>query len=183
MVVKLVVTTQLVFLLSSSGSSAAAIWFRGLAVHRWACSAMVPRPSEPRPVPTVDDHARRRAARSLRKSSQSLTSSIESELLRAVPLQLVIGACGRLWFNEKVDDYHLSQCVTEIDSFLSHDWGTKPWLKVITLLVYFNSVPAAVASALMCVLVCVLIIFKCVDGWLTCTLAVHGTYWFVFVFW
>eukprot|EP00438_Fugacium_kawagutii_P007127 Skav214877 [mRNA] locus=scaffold1430:131859:133148:- [translate_table: standard] len=53
----------------------------------------------------------------------------------------------------------------------------------MTLLVYFNSMPAAVASALICVLGCLLIIFKCVDGWLTCTLAVHGTYWFVFVFW
>eukprot|EP00438_Fugacium_kawagutii_P008704 Skav236564 [mRNA] locus=scaffold1066:460086:461324:- [translate_table: standard] len=51
------------------------------------------------------------------------------------------------------------------------------------MLVYFNSMPAAVASGLATVVVGLLIVFKCVDGWLTCTLAVHGTYWFVFVLW
>ena len=87
------------------------------------------------------------------------------------------------WQNTDRDDYSLSQPVQEIDAFLSHDWGTRRWLKTMTLLVHFNSVPAAVSSILMCILVCVLQIFRILDGWLPAALAIHGTYWFVFMFW
>ena len=113
----------------------------------------------------------------------SLASSIDSELLRAVPMELVLRGCGRQWENRGVDEYHLSRCVSMIDVFLSYDWGTRRWLKTATLLVHFNSVPAAVASLLTCMLVCLLVCLRLLDGWLPGTLAVHGTYWLVFVFW
>eukprot|EP00439_Symbiodinium_sp_Y106_P033777 s1203_g4.t1 len=82
-----------------------------------------------------------------------------------------------------VDEYHLRRKVDKIDAFLSHDWGTRHWLKTATLLVYFNSVPAAIASLLTFMLACLLIIFRISDGWLSGTLAIHGSYWFVLLFW
>eukprot|EP00439_Symbiodinium_sp_Y106_P082521 s31_g21.t4 len=144
---------------------------------------MVPKPPEPQALPSVDQQTEKR--RSLkRQSCTSLASSIDFELLRAVPAQLVLEGLGKHWSQKSsADDYGLSRRVRAIDVFLSHDWATSRWLKVVTLLVHFNSVPAAVASLLMCVLVCLLIIFELLDGWLTGTIAIHCTYWLVFVFW
>ncbi|CAK9005012.1 unnamed protein product [Durusdinium trenchii] len=143
---------------------------------------MAPRPREAPPLPAPrPGEAPPEEKRGV--SVSSLPSSIDQELLRAVPMHLVLAGCGQQWVNRARDEYHLSQRVNEIDTFLSHDWGTKRWLKYATLLVYFNSVPAALASLLMCMLVCVLIIFRVLDGWLPGTLTIHGAYWFVFVFW
>ncbi|CAK9024497.1 unnamed protein product [Durusdinium trenchii] len=111
------------------------------------------------PLPEVDEPIEE-ARESLpgRKSVTSLASDIDSELLRAVPMGLCMEGWGKhLSTTRKSNDYHLSRPVDGIDSFLSHDWKTSRWLKTLTLLVYFNSVPAAVASLLMCILICLLI--------------------------
>ena len=141
---------------------------------------MVPRPPKPQCLPDMESSGLARSEP--RKSVSSLASSIDSELLRAVPMKLILAQCGMQWKRD-ADDYHLSQPVRKIDAFLSHDWGTSRWLKNATLLVHFNSVPAAVASLLMCMLVCGLVIFNFSNEWLFGALAIHGTYWFVFVFW
>ncbi|CAE7352461.1 slc38a6 [Symbiodinium natans] len=142
---------------------------------------MVPRPPESQALPDLDIRVETKPL--ARRSVSSLASSIDAELLRGVSLGLVLAGCGRQWANRDADDYHLSHRVTTLDVFLSHDWGTKRWLKTLTLLVHFNSVPAAVASLVMCILVSVLIILRLLEGWAGGVLAIHATYWFVFLFW
>ena len=82
-------------------------------------------------------------------------------------MDVVLAWCGKKFSAADHDDdkYGLSQRVNEIDIFLSHDWGTNRRLKVLTLLLYFNSVPAAVASLLVCLLVCILILEFWRAGW------------------
>lgn len=45
----------------------------------------------------------------------------------------------------------LSQPVTAIDVFLSHDWKMSRWMKMLALLALFNSQAAAVSSLLVSV--------------------------------
>ena len=49
-------------------------------------------------------------------------------------------------------DYNLSSPVDYFDDFLSHDWGTSRWLKVVSMLVIYNSRAALVASIIAAVL-------------------------------
>ena len=143
---------------------------------------MVPRPMS-HPVPSPEKTLRSDVATlAPRHSVSSLPSSIDSELLKAVPLELVVAGCGKQWQHD-TDDFGLSECVEKIDAFLSHDWGTRRWLKTTTMLVHFNCIPATVASILMCIIVCLLQICKVLHSWPPAVLAIHTTYWFVFVFW
>eukprot|EP00438_Fugacium_kawagutii_P011623 Skav222037 [mRNA] locus=scaffold1020:269939:271618:- [translate_table: standard] len=42
-------------------------------------------------------------------------------------------------------DYDLSRAMEHFDDFLSHDWGTSRWLKVMSMLIIYNSRAALVA--------------------------------------
>ncbi|CAE7215838.1 unnamed protein product [Symbiodinium natans] len=89
----------------------------------------------------------------------SLKSTIQSMpqlgLLRAVPLSVCLANWGRHFRNEDegmfriepVND-HLSQKTDRIDNFLSHDWGTGRFVKVLTLLWIFNIRAATIATFL-----------------------------------
>ena len=157
-------------------------WFFGF----FKVSPMAPHPPEPEPLPGLDEQFEERR-RSLpgRPSVSSLASDIDSAQLRGVPLDLCLQGWGKHFHaGRKSNDYHLSKRVDQIDAFLSHDWKTGRWLKTLTLLLYFNSVPAAVASLLTCIVVCVLIIFKLLPGgWVVGTLLTHAAFWVIFAFW
>lgn len=139
---------------------------------------MVPQPQEPELLVEMDVRVEEGRKSRCRPSISSLASEIDPELLRAVPLDVCLQSCGGHWSTSRAaDDYNLSQRVEMIDSFLSHDWKTKRWLKTLTLLLYFNSVPAAWASLIACILSCVLIIFGSLPGgWLTGTLLTHASF-------
>ena len=44
--------------------------------------------------------------------------------------------------------YSLSQVVTSLDAFLSHDWGTSRWAKMLAMMIIFNSRAAFITSML-----------------------------------
>ncbi|CAK9096244.1 unnamed protein product [Durusdinium trenchii] len=82
-----------------------------------------------------------------------LTIPMDPELLRAVPLDLVLARFGRHleppdqgMMNVDSKLYHLSRQVDRIDHFLSHDWSTARRWKVCALLVLFNTVPACLVT-------------------------------------
>ena len=83
---------------------------------------------------------------------ESLTFSLEPQLLRAAPLQVVLSGWCKHWKGLRVESgeelFKLSQPVQSIDVFLSHDWETSRWMKLLVMLLVFNSPAAAAASLL-----------------------------------
>eukprot|EP00434_Breviolum_minutum_P000986 symbB.v1.2.000863.t1/scaffold38.1/size396883/3 len=83
---------------------------------------------------------------------ESLTFSLEPQLLRAAPLQVVLSGWCKHWKGLRVEFgeelFELSQPVQSIDVFLSHDWETSRWMKLLVMLLVFNSPAAAAASLL-----------------------------------
>ncbi|CAE7850048.1 unnamed protein product [Symbiodinium microadriaticum] len=74
---------------------------------------------------------------------------------------------GGLFSIDQSDD-SFSQKTDQIDNFLSHDWGTSRFLKVITLLWMFNVKAATIATFVMsCIIGCLRIICKLeiLDHW------------------
>eukprot|EP00929_Paragymnodinium_shiwhaense_P051529 TRINITY_DN25918_c0_g1_i1.p1 TRINITY_DN25918_c0_g1~~TRINITY_DN25918_c0_g1_i1.p1 ORF type:complete len:412 (+),score=48.25 TRINITY_DN25918_c0_g1_i1:109-1344(+) len=78
-----------------------------------------------------------------------LPSHVESSLLRATPLAEVLSGFGKHFqgTSTKEGDYELSLPMGKIDDFLSHDWGTPRWSKLLALLFIYNNQRACVASA------------------------------------
>lgn len=71
-------------------------------------------------------------------------------LIRGVALHTCLSGLGRHWrrpcFHNSGSEYDLSSRTLSYDFFFSHDWGTKGWLKFISLLVLFNSRAATLAT-------------------------------------
>ena len=84
--------------------------------------------------------------------SERLSFTVEPELLRAAPLQVVLSGWCRHWKGLRVESgeelFELSRPVQSIDVFLSHDWETSRWMKLMAMLLVFNSPAAAVAALL-----------------------------------
>ncbi|CAK8999023.1 Uncharacterized protein SCF082_LOCUS5884, partial [Durusdinium trenchii] len=83
----------------------------------------------------------------------SLSLTLTPELLRGTPLPVALSGFCQHWVglsagSEGGDLYRLSKAVKTIDVFLSHDWETSRWMKLLALLLYFNSEAAAIASLL-----------------------------------
>eukprot|EP00913_Durusdinium_trenchii_P020301 g19072.t1 len=76
----------------------------------------------------------------------------DPELVRGVPLRFCLHGLGKYWSMTRKADFDLSEKTDHIDHFLSHDWGTSRSLKVMTLLIVFNSCAAAVATSLVVLL-------------------------------
>eukprot|EP00929_Paragymnodinium_shiwhaense_P104238 TRINITY_DN6843_c0_g1_i1.p1 TRINITY_DN6843_c0_g1~~TRINITY_DN6843_c0_g1_i1.p1 ORF type:complete len:659 (-),score=44.91 TRINITY_DN6843_c0_g1_i1:898-2874(-) len=88
--------------------------------------------------------------------SASLTSRLDADMLRAAQLHEALAGFGKHWSTSPIlscdvtaSEYELSQPVTEIDDFLSHDWGTPRFAKLIALLHLYNHKDAALASGLL----------------------------------
>ncbi|CAJ1401200.1 unnamed protein product [Effrenium voratum] len=93
--------------------------------------------------------------RSSSTSISSLSLSIDpedigKELTRGAPLHVALGGWGRHWRSSQealfADMSEVSKAVEYFDDFLSHDWRTSRFLKLIALLIFFNSTPAALTS-------------------------------------
>lgn len=94
-----------------------------------------------------------------KRSTQSLETPLDADLVRGVPLHFCLRGFGRIWKRSCTrDDYNLSRKTPVIDHFLSHDWNTSRYLKWMTLLVIFNAGPAACFTLLVSV---VLSVFAC----------------------
>ncbi|CAJ1376047.1 unnamed protein product [Effrenium voratum] len=83
-----------------------------------------------------------------------LPTSLPKELLRGVPLQVCLAGFGKHWAASDAaslrgtSSYSLSQVVTSLDAFLSHDWGTSRWAKMLAMMIIFNSRAAFITSML-----------------------------------
>ncbi|CAE7207926.1 unnamed protein product [Symbiodinium necroappetens] len=104
-----------------------------------------------------------------------LYSNLDPALVRSVPLSACLASWGRPFRNEYEGMFSIdqsedsfSQKTDQIDNFLSHDWGTSRFLKVITLLWMFNVKAATIATFVMsCIIGCLRIICKLeiLDHW------------------
>eukprot|EP00438_Fugacium_kawagutii_P006664 Skav225703 [mRNA] locus=scaffold1817:310151:312056:+ [translate_table: standard] len=93
-------------------------------------------------------------------NSVTLSQTLEPQLLRAAPLTVALSGFCKHWEGLAATGSKplvtLSRPVKRINVFLSHDWQTCRWLKLLTLLLYFNSSAAAIAALLSSLLLGVL---------------------------
>lgn len=97
------------------------------------------------------------------KQVRRLTSRLDDQsLIRGVRLSTALRNFGQA-FSTKTGgisvneaDYDESEVVEELDDFLSHDWGSGRWLKLLTLLCQYNSNAAFVASMMAATVLCIL---------------------------
>lgn len=97
-------------------------------------------------------------ANTLRRDLTSLDVTIQDDLLRAVCLGCILEGLGREFARNEGTDalYERSERVESINDFISHDWQTGRWPKVLTLWLRYNSLPAYVACVLSATLAFVL---------------------------
>ena len=75
-----------------------------------------------------------------------LSTHLEPELLRGVPLHECLSGWGKHWQSSAKGNYELSRPLDYFDDFLSHDWQTSRWLKLLSLLIIYNSRAALIAT-------------------------------------
>eukprot|EP00929_Paragymnodinium_shiwhaense_P120038 TRINITY_DN91940_c0_g1_i1.p1 TRINITY_DN91940_c0_g1~~TRINITY_DN91940_c0_g1_i1.p1 ORF type:complete len:561 (+),score=17.04 TRINITY_DN91940_c0_g1_i1:178-1860(+) len=82
---------------------------------------------------------------------RTLSSVLEPELLRGTPMHEVMSGFGRhlVSLSAAAKDYDRSMVVPRIDDFLSHDWGTPRFTKLLALTYLYNVEAASIASCLM----------------------------------
>eukprot|EP00438_Fugacium_kawagutii_P002780 Skav202264 [mRNA] locus=scaffold1417:427704:428195:+ [translate_table: standard] len=110
---------------------------------------MVPRPKCSQfiaPLPAHDERLK-----------SELVADLDEHLLRGVPLDVCLAGFGRHWepgqrHGKDAQLFDLSQPTHSIETFLSHDWGTSRWQKLLAMLVLFNSRAASLAAMSLCVL-------------------------------
>ena len=81
-----------------------------------------------------------------RMTEPQLSNTLEPELLRGVPLHECLSGWGKHWQSSRQGDFELSRALDNIDDFLSHDWQTARWLKLMSLLIIYNSRAALIAT-------------------------------------
>ena len=92
----------------------------------------------------------------------SEASQLDPELIRSVPLETCLAGWGKHFRTSGAQgrgDYELSQVTDHIDDFLSHDWKTSRFDKVLAMLWTFNCWAALVSSTLVSCLTGVLRIY------------------------
>ncbi|CAE7263138.1 unnamed protein product [Symbiodinium natans] len=124
--------------------------------------------------------------------SEQLSTKLHPSLLRGVPLHATLAGWGQHWANpdngmftiEKQPSYELSRPVESLDAFLSHDWASSRILKLLSLLIVYNSRAAFLSTLVVSILLGLLRGYwqnLATAGW---TVAFgHGTFVFVFLFW
>ncbi|CAJ1344723.1 unnamed protein product [Effrenium voratum] len=119
--------------------------------------------------------------------SLNLLTEIDPELIRGVSLDTALGGWGQHWktpdsgmFNVDPENYQLSR---PVDNFMSHDWHTSRWLKVVSMLVIFNSKPAALATLLVSVLFGGIAIYAEFPRGHWLTIPGHASFFITFFFW
>eukprot|EP00435_Cladocopium_sp_Y103_P030592 s307_g7.t1 len=87
-------------------------------------------------------------------SGTQLSTPMDEELLRGVPLDVLLGGFGRHFVPPEKGMFNLDskKYSFRLDHFLSHDWGTSRFLKVVALLVTFNTTAASIATIVVSIL-------------------------------
>lgn len=91
-------------------------------------------------------------------SASTLPVEVPEFLLRGAPAKVLFDGLGRHLQSSQGDDstYALSQQVETIDDFLTHDWQTAGWRKLVSLCFLYNSGAAFVSSCTVAVVAGVL---------------------------
>ena len=123
-------------------------------------------------------------------SSCELCSQADPEIIRGVSLHEALCSWGKHWKAENggmpaadAANYELSRQVEAYDSFLSHDWGSGRLLKLLSLLLVFNSRAAFYACLFVSILVGFLRGFGVLPDATWTVVFGHATFFFVFAFW
>ncbi|CAE7688140.1 unnamed protein product [Symbiodinium pilosum] len=86
-------------------------------------------------------------------------------------------------FDVDTTKYQLSKSASRLDHFLSHDWASSRWLKLMSLLVLHNSGPAFCTSLATSLLVGILVACELLPYSLWTPLLGHFSFFFVLCFW
>ncbi|CAK9102580.1 unnamed protein product [Durusdinium trenchii] len=138
----------------------------------------------PVPVPDLEAEVCAVTKQASVRSQTSLSSELAPKLLRGVALD----SCLQCWgahFSESasLEGYQLSRETECINQFLSHDWKTPRWSKTLALLVFYNSVPAAVATICVSSVTCGLLLSRRLPGgWPTASISTYSTFLIFFCF-
>lgn len=81
------------------------------------------------------------------------------------------------------ESFALSRQTSRFDAFLSHDWGTSRWLKLLAMLVVFNAKAAAVAATTVSVLSSPIALAFQLEDALGPMLLCFATFWLFLCFW
>ena len=121
---------------------------------------------------------------------RALSNWIEPHLLRGIALHHCIygwrrnlARQGESNSSDYVRDFHRSRPVTRLHNFLSHDWQTQGWLKVVALVILFNSKAAALCTLCMSIIVGLLRGFDILPDEFWTNFIGHATFIFVLCFW
>ncbi|OLP85462.1 hypothetical protein AK812_SmicGene33545 [Symbiodinium microadriaticum] len=109
---------------------------------------------------------------------------------RGVSLESVLSGFGKHWANrmgmfnvDRRSIYDLTEATRSYDVFLSHDWRSSGRLKVLTLLIVFNSQAAFLASLAVSAMVGVLRAGQILPDEMWTVIFGHITFFLVLVFW
>ena len=122
--------------------------------------------------------------------SRELRTELEPELLRGVPLDVVLSSWARHFrppdpgmFQVDHANYDLSKQLDYYDEFLSHDWETSRWYKLCTMMMIYNSRAAFWCTCFASIAVGILSAMKMIPNELWTQLSVLAVYPFVLCFW
>jgi len=122
--------------------------------------------------------------------SRELRTELEPELLRGVPLDVVLSSWARHFrppdpgmFQVDHANYDLSKQLDYYDEFLSHDWETSRWYKLCTMMMIYNSRAAFWCTCFASIAVGILSALKILPNELWTQLSVLAVYPLVLCFW
>lgn len=89
--------------------------------------------------------------------ASTLSEEVKGDILRAVPVHKVMAKMGAVFacsaattVEAQKEEHGLSEPVEKIDDFISHDWATGRWAKLLTLTYLYNGTAAVLIALLFC---------------------------------
>ncbi|CAE6940239.1 unnamed protein product, partial [Symbiodinium sp. CCMP2592] len=126
----------------------------------------------------------------LSPTAKELLTEVDPEILRGVRLDIALQGLGRHlrppdsgMFHVDPKNYALSRKTAKFHAFLSHDWASSRWMKVIALLIAFNARAASITTTIVSVLTGLLCAFGVLPRDMWIAVLPHATFWLVLLFW
>jgi len=124
-------------------------------------------------------------------TTKELTTQVDPEILRGVSLDVALSGWAKFlrtpdsgMFNVDPKHYELSRMTKKFHAFLSHDWASSRWMKLIAVLILYNAPAASIATAVVSIVVGLLCAFQVMpsEHWVSYVVLPHATFWFVLLF-
>ncbi|CAE7199375.1 unnamed protein product [Symbiodinium natans] len=115
-------------------------------------------------------------------------TEVDAELLQGVPLSICLSGWAQHWASSAAENggktgTRLSRPTNFFDAFLSHDWETTRWLKLLSLLILFNARAAVVGTVLVSLVLGVLLVHGYLPTSDAIVLVAYGAFIFFLCFW